>query len=70
MLTVFAFMNPVVNALMYVVVTVVLLVGSYEVGAGATTPGVIMAAISSSLLNRKTSPSVAVDALTAQAATS
>ena len=44
-LTIFAFMNPVVNALMYVVVTVVLLAGSYEVSAGVTTPGVIMAAI-------------------------
>ncbi|MBQ8093657.1 MAG: ABC transporter ATP-binding protein [Clostridia bacterium] len=44
-LTVFAFMNPVVNALMYVVVTIILLTGSYEVGAGVTTPGVIMAAI-------------------------
>lgn len=44
-LTVFAFMNPVVNALMYVVVTVLLLAGSYEVSAGTTTPGVIMAAI-------------------------
>ena len=44
-LTIFAFMNPVVNALMYVVVAVVLLAGSYEVSAGVTTPGVIMAAI-------------------------
>lgn len=44
-LTIFAFMNPVVNALMYVVVAVVLLAGSYEVSVGVTTPGVIMAAI-------------------------
>lgn len=44
-LTIFAFMNPVVNALMYVVVTVILLTGSNQVGAGATTPGTIMAAI-------------------------
>ncbi|MBQ8313784.1 MAG: ABC transporter ATP-binding protein, partial [Clostridia bacterium] len=44
-LTIFAFMNPVVNALMYVVVTVILLMGSYQVSAGATTPGTIMAAI-------------------------
>jgi len=44
-LTIFAFMNPVVNALMYVVVAVVLLAGYYEVSAGVTTPGVIMAAI-------------------------
>ena len=44
-LTIFAFMNPVVNALMYVVVAIVLLAGSYEVSAGVTTPGVIMAAI-------------------------
>lgn len=44
-LTIFAFMNPVVNILMYVVVTVILLAGSYEVGAGTATPGSIMAAI-------------------------
>lgn len=44
-LTIFAFMNPVVNALMYMVVTVILLMGSYQVSAGATTPGTIMAAI-------------------------
>ncbi len=44
-LTIFAFMNPVVNALMYLVVAVILLAGSYEVGAGATTPGSVMAAI-------------------------
>ena len=44
-LTIFAFTNPVVNALMYVVVTVVLVAGSYEVRAGVATPGTIMAAI-------------------------
>ena len=44
-LTIFAFMNPVINALMYVVVTVILVAGSYEVGGGAATPGNIMAAI-------------------------
>lgn len=44
-LIIFAFMNPLVNALMYVVVTVILLAGSWEVGAGTTTPGAIMAAI-------------------------
>lgn len=44
-LTIFAFMNPVINALMYVVVVVILLVGSYEVGNGTATPGAIMAAI-------------------------
>lgn len=44
-LTIFAFMNPVINALMYVVVTVILLLGSYEVGTGSATPGNIMAAI-------------------------
>lgn len=44
-LTIFAFMNPVINALMYVVVTVILVAGSYEVGAGTATPGNIMAAI-------------------------
>lgn len=44
-LTIFAFMNPVMNALMYIVVVVILLAGSYEVSAGSTTPGNIMAAI-------------------------
>ena len=44
-LTIFAFMNPVINALMYAVVTVILLAGSYEVHTGTATPGNIMAAI-------------------------
>lgn len=44
-LVIFAFMNPIINALMYVVVAVILLVGSFEVGGGSTTPGSIMAAI-------------------------
>lgn len=44
-LVIFAFMNPIMNALMYVVVVVILIVGSYEVGNPGTTPGVIMAAI-------------------------
>ena len=44
-LTIFAFMNPVVNALMYIAVTAVLVAGSYEVRAGVATPGTIMAAI-------------------------
>ena len=44
-LLIFAFMNPVMNALMYLVVVLLLLSGSYQVSAGATTPGTIMAAI-------------------------
>lgn len=44
-LIIFAFMNPIINALMYVVVAIILLVGSFEVGSGSTTPGSIMAAI-------------------------
>lgn len=44
-LTIFAFMNPVMNALMYVVVVIILLAGSFEVKGGAATPGTIMAAI-------------------------
>ncbi|MBO5030765.1 MAG: ABC transporter ATP-binding protein [Lachnospiraceae bacterium] len=44
-LVIFAFMNPVMNAMMYVVITVVLLVGSYEAGDSGATPGQIMAAI-------------------------
>jgi len=44
-LVIFAFMNPIMNALMYVVVVLILLAGSFEVSAGSTTPGAIMAAI-------------------------
>ncbi len=44
-LTIFAFMNPIVNALMYVVVALILRAGAAEVTAGETTPGSIMAAI-------------------------
>lgn len=44
-LTVFAFMNPVINALMYIVTAIILLAGSYDVQSGAATPGGIMAAI-------------------------
>ncbi len=44
-LVIFAFMNPIVNAIMYLAVAVILLAGSYEVGSGMTTPGFIMAAI-------------------------
>lgn len=44
-LVIFAFMNPVVNALMYIVVAVILLVGSYEAEKGGATPGNIMAAL-------------------------
>ncbi len=44
-LVIFAFMNPIINALMYVVVAIILMVGSFEVNSGATSPGDIMAAI-------------------------
>lgn len=44
-LVIFAFMNPVVNALMYIVVAVILLIGSVNVNGGGATPGNIMAAI-------------------------
>lgn len=44
-LVIFAFMNPIMNALMYVVVIVILLAGSIQVNSGMTTPGTIMAAI-------------------------
>lgn len=44
-LTIFAFMNPAVNALMYLVVAVILLAGFFQVTAGAATPGTVMAAI-------------------------
>ncbi len=44
-LVIFAFMNPVINALMYIVVAIILMVGSVEVSGGITSPGNIMAAI-------------------------
>lgn len=44
-LVIFAFMNPVMNALMYVVVALILFFGFAEVQSGVTTPGTIMAAI-------------------------
>lgn len=44
-LTIFAFMNPTVNALMYFTVTILLAIGSDEVSLGHTTPGNIMAAV-------------------------
>lgn len=44
-LVIFAFMNPIINALMYGVVALILLIGSHDVTAGAASPGNIMAAI-------------------------
>lgn len=44
-LVIFAFMNPVVNSLMYIVTAGILLLGSVEVGQGTASPGTIMAAI-------------------------
>ncbi|MCF2652647.1 ATP-binding cassette domain-containing protein [Anaeromassilibacillus senegalensis] len=38
-------MNPIMNALMYVVVVIILAAGFVQVGSGSTTPGSIMAAI-------------------------
>ena len=44
-LLIFAYMNPVMNALMYIAVALLVLSGSYQVAAGTATPGTIMAAI-------------------------
>lgn len=44
-LVIFAFMNPVVSALMYIAVAVILHFGAYDVSSAATTPGDIMAAL-------------------------
>lgn len=44
-LVTFAFMNPLTNALMYVVVTIILWAGAFEAGNGSATPGNVMAAI-------------------------
>lgn len=52
-LVLFAFMNPATNALMYLAVVMMLWAGARQVGAGMTTPGAVMAAItySTTLLN-------------------
>ena len=52
-LIIFAVMNPVVNALMYLAIAVILLAGSVQVNSSNATPGTIMAAItySTQLLN-------------------
>lgn len=44
-LGIFAFMNPVINAFMYIVVVILLLAGFLEAESGKATPGTIMAAI-------------------------
>ena len=44
-LVIFAFMNPLTNAIMYIAVTVILLTGSFSVGNGSATPGNVMAAL-------------------------
>jgi len=44
-LVIFSFMNPTMNALMYLAVTVIVLKGSAQAARGAATPGMIMAAI-------------------------
>lgn len=44
-LTIFAFMNPVINALMYIAVALILRAGAVVVSEGAATPGNVMAAI-------------------------
>ncbi|MGM9538736.1 MAG: ABC transporter ATP-binding protein [Candidatus Onthomonas sp.] len=44
-LVIFAFMNPMMNALMYLVVAIFLMSGSLQVQQGTATPGTIMAAI-------------------------
>ena len=44
-LTIFAFMNPAINALMYLVVAIICWTGSMQVSTGGATPGTIMAAV-------------------------
>ncbi len=44
-LVIFAFMSPMMNLLMYLVVIAILLVGSVQAGTGGTTPGAVMGAI-------------------------
>lgn len=44
-LVIFAFMNPAVNMLMYIVIGTIIISGSRQVSVGAATPGAVMAAI-------------------------
>ena len=44
-LVIFAFMNPVMNAIMYIVVVVILLLGSVKLNGSSASPGAIMGAI-------------------------
>ena len=44
-LVIFAFMNPLTNAVMYMAVTAILLSGSFSVENGSVTPGNVMAAL-------------------------
>lgn len=44
-LTIFAFMNPIINGIIYLAVAVILKVGDYQVHTGGATPGDVMAAI-------------------------
>ncbi len=44
-LVIFAFMNPTINALMYLVVALICWIGAGQVQNGGVTPGTIMAAI-------------------------
>lgn len=44
-LVIFAFMNPFMNSLMYIVIALIIKVGANDVMIGSTTPGIIMASI-------------------------
>ena len=44
-LIIFAFMNPVINALMYIVIALILIMGRTGAANGTPTPGIIMAAV-------------------------
>lgn len=44
-LVIFAFMNPIMNAIMYIVVIIILLLGSVQINSGSASPGAIMGAI-------------------------
>lgn len=44
-LVIFAFMNPIMNFLMYMVIVFIIWIGSKEVGSNITSPGVIIASI-------------------------
>lgn len=48
-IVIFAFLNPVLNSMIYLITAAILVMGSYQVGSGALMPGAVMAALTYSM---------------------